>query len=249
MSPQNISTSLSIKVDKDAFNVYIVEEASIPDYIVITDTSSQSGLSSPVEDPSVLMKLIQGKSPSMVDLRQEDDQLDLQTEMVGSMAGKMAKSQTLDDEPINAGEKDLLHVPMCTCSCHFSVDLDMVQSIFYDDLPSPTGLQPELGLSALLEQEMLDSQYEANMNKDVEALKKSKKGSKKLNKMDRKVLLFNEEDGNGVCLGELIGFKSHESDAEMICQIIEMERRDALMFVEIKQQKRIDCGKEAGVGP
>ncbi|GAB4860013.1 hypothetical protein Ancab_011489, partial [Ancistrocladus abbreviatus] len=36
-----------------------------------------------------------------------------------------------------------------------------------------------------------------------EALKKSKKGSKKLNKMDGKVLHFNEEDGDGVHSGEL----------------------------------------------
>ncbi|GAB4836707.1 hypothetical protein Ancab_001621 [Ancistrocladus abbreviatus] len=209
----------------------------------------------------------------MVDPRKEDDQPKLQTEMAGLVARKVPKSQTLEKEPTSAGEKDLLHVPRCTGCYSFFVDLDAVQSIFNGDSPSPTGIQPEMGLSTSLEQEMLDPQYEANVNEDVEAFKKSKRGSKKLNKTDEKVLRFDEEDEDGVRLGESvsdsqfvnknrvicagngqsnqsrpnlypeqiwnflsqIGINSHNNDAEMIHQVTEMERRDALMFVEIEQ--------------
>ncbi|GAB4854217.1 hypothetical protein Ancab_022804 [Ancistrocladus abbreviatus] len=69
----------------------VVKEVPIPDYVLVSNTSSQSCLPSLVEDPSVLMKLVQGKSPSMVDPRKENDQPELQTDMAGSVAGKAAR--------------------------------------------------------------------------------------------------------------------------------------------------------------
>ncbi|GAB4826731.1 hypothetical protein Ancab_033619 [Ancistrocladus abbreviatus] len=99
-------------------------EAPILDYVLIIDTSSQSSFPSPVEDPFVLIKLVQGKPLSIVDLRMEDDLPDLQTEMTGLATEKMPKSETLNEEPTNARGKDLLHVSMCIGSCLFSADLE-----------------------------------------------------------------------------------------------------------------------------
>ncbi|GAB4859987.1 hypothetical protein Ancab_011465 [Ancistrocladus abbreviatus] len=111
----------------------------------------------------------------MVDPRMKDDQSHMQIEMAGSVVGKTAKSLTLDEEQTNAGGKDLLHVSMCTVVV---ISLLILRQFRADFL--------------MIRQALL------------EALKKSKKGSKKLNKMDGKVLHFNKEDGDGVHSGELV---------------------------------------------
>ncbi|GAB4826724.1 hypothetical protein Ancab_033614 [Ancistrocladus abbreviatus] len=137
----------------------------------------------------------------MVDPRMEDDQLDLQTKMVGSVVGKTAKSQTLDEEPTNAGGKDMLHVPMCT-------DLGLMPSAHDLSITERRVRKGDQFLS--IEGDMGGKTKKKNLSVILnlsphfsqEVLKKSKKGSKKLNKMDWKMLRFNEEDGDGVRSGE-----------------------------------------------
>ncbi|GAB4860019.1 hypothetical protein Ancab_011493 [Ancistrocladus abbreviatus] len=142
---------MRIKVDKDAFNVCIVKEVPIPDYVLPTNTSSQSGMLSPANYPSALMKLVQDNSTSMANPRMEDDLSHLLIEKDGSVAGKMTKSLTLVEELTNAGGKVLLHVSRCSGCDHFSTNIEAVQSRFFADPPSPTALQSMLGLSALLD--------------------------------------------------------------------------------------------------
>ncbi|GAB4840973.1 hypothetical protein Ancab_021729 [Ancistrocladus abbreviatus] len=156
----------------------------------------------------------------------------------------MDKSLAPAEEPTKAGGKVLHHVPRCSSSSLFAADLEAVQSRFFANPPSPA-FQSMLGLSALLDQEMLDPQQEVNVQEDVvahqlddmgvslhsqsdlgllpsahafsaterrekngdqslskETLKKSKKGSRKLNKIEGKVLCFNEDDAVAVRLGE-----------------------------------------------
>ncbi|GAB4859994.1 hypothetical protein Ancab_011470 [Ancistrocladus abbreviatus] len=153
----------------------------------------------------------------MADLRMEDNLSHLLTEKDGSMAGKTTKSLTPVEESTNAEEKVLLHVPRCSSSGHFSTNVEAVQSRSFADLPSPATLQSVLGLSASLDQEVLDPQHEGNMNEDMEALKKLKKGSRKLNKMEGKVMCFNEEDADGVRLGESVSDLQFLNRNHVIC--------------------------------
>ncbi|GAB4850364.1 hypothetical protein Ancab_029667 [Ancistrocladus abbreviatus] len=51
----------------------------------------------------------------------------------------------------------------------------------------------------------------------IEALKKAKKESKKLNKMDGKMLCFNEEDGDGVHSGESVSDSQFLNRNRLIC--------------------------------
>ncbi|GAB4831128.1 hypothetical protein Ancab_005138 [Ancistrocladus abbreviatus] len=61
----------------------------------------------------------------------------------------------------------LLQVPRCTGHCGFSTDLDAVQCRINGGVPRFVNAQPEMGLIAYLEQEMMGSQYEAHRNKEV----------------------------------------------------------------------------------
>ncbi|GAB4837769.1 hypothetical protein Ancab_002634, partial [Ancistrocladus abbreviatus] len=133
-----------------------------------------------------------------------------QTEKDGSVAATLAKSLTPAEEPTKAWGKVMHHVPRCSGSSLFAADLEGFQSRFLANLPSPT-FQSVLGLSALLDREILDPQQEVNVKEDgvahqldgmEETLKKSKKGSRKLNKTEVKALCFNEDDAVAVRSGE-----------------------------------------------
>ncbi|GAB4831125.1 hypothetical protein Ancab_005135 [Ancistrocladus abbreviatus] len=126
---------------------YVLVSDGDSDSIQITETSAQSCLPSGVEESYVFKKLVEGKIPTMVDPRKEDKQLELQTKMTG--------------------EKVLLQVPRCTGHCGFSTDLDAVQCRINGGVPRFVNAQPEMGLIAYLEQEMVGSQYEAHRNKEV----------------------------------------------------------------------------------
>ncbi|GAB4829540.1 hypothetical protein Ancab_019211 [Ancistrocladus abbreviatus] len=125
----------------------------------------------------------------------------------------MTKSMTPAKELTKAGGKVLYHIPRCSGSSLFAADLEAVQSGFFANLPSPA-FQSVLGLSALLDQEMLEPQQE-------ETLKKSKKGSRKLNKMEGKALHFNEDDVVAVHSGELKN-SSKEDTAQYLQGLEEM---------------------------
>ncbi|GAB4831117.1 hypothetical protein Ancab_005145 [Ancistrocladus abbreviatus] len=146
---------------------YVLVSDGDSDSIQITETSAQSCLPGGVEESYVFKKLVEGKILAMVDPRKEDKQPELQTKMTGLVAGKEAGNQTHDEELKSAGEKVLLQVPRCTGHCGFSTDLDVVQCRINGGVPRFVNAQPEMGLIAYLEKEMMGSQYKAHRNKEV----------------------------------------------------------------------------------
>ncbi|GAB4843277.1 hypothetical protein Ancab_013243 [Ancistrocladus abbreviatus] len=165
---------------------------------------------SPAEYPPASMKLVQDNSPSMADLRMEDDMSHQQTEKDGLAVARSAKSLTPVEEPTKARGKAMHHVPRCLGSSLFAANLEAAENVQedgvahqLDDLAVPLHSQLDLGL--------LPSILALS-----ESLKKSKKGPESRTKTEGKALRFNEDDAIAVS-GELVSDSQFLNRNHVIC--------------------------------